>query len=477
MHRYLALLFCAGCVGGIPSHPRELTLTPRAAEPPRPEKHRTVLAANVPAYLGRDAAAPALKVTLLFHTGAWLDPAGKEGLAEAAAALFRMGGTTRLSPEELDLALEDKAISIAAEAQPDSFSVTVWSLTRGMDDALALLAEMLRTPRVDPERLDVWKAQRTEALRAIHDRPDEILRLYWRDLMWGRDHVIGARPSRASIAALSPDDIKTWLAKWLTPANCILAATSDLPTADLKAALEKHLAAWEGPRPSWPEIPAPPPPEPRGVFFVNRELQQCAVRLGHLSITYGSPEYIPFLVLAEALGGGSFQSRLTARVRVQEGLTYGIAAHVVPGWMFPGTVIVQFNTDAPRAAHALAITVEEIARIAAQGLPEDELAATKQTMIARFAGMFEDLHGALAGLAMLEYQGRPPDFYTTYVEKIRAVTSADIAARAAAFMKPGDLRVLIAGNPEKFKEGAAKDKIALEAFGPLTELPIRDPMK
>jgi zinc protease len=477
MRRIAVLLFCVGCAGGIPRHPEDLALTPRVAAPPRAENHRTTLAGRIPAYLGQDAAAPALKVTLLFKAGSLLDPAGKEGLAEAAAALFRTGGTERLSPEELDIALEDKAIDVRAETQADSFSVSVWGLARNADDALALLAEMLRTPRVDAERLAIWKSQKTQALRALHDQPDEILRLYWRDLCWGKEHALGRRPSRASVEAITADDIKTWLATWLTSANCIAVATSSLPVAELKATLEKRLDGWQGLKPSWPDIPTPPPPEPPGIYFISRALQQCAVRLGHLSIKYGSPEHHAFLILSEALGGGSFQSRLTSRVRVKEGLTYGITSQVVPGWMFPGTVVVQFNTDAPRAARALALTMDEISRLAAQGLPEVELALTKQTMTARFAGMFESLHGALVGLAMLEYQGRPLDFYTTYVEKIRAVTNAQIAAAAADFLKPKEMRILIAGDLAKFKAGAEKEKLALESFGPLVELPIRDPMQ
>jgi hypothetical protein len=51
------------------------------------------------------------------------------------------------------------------------------------------------------------------------------------------------------------------------------------------------------------------------------------------------------------------------------------------------------------------------------------------------------------------------------------------AAAAGEFLKPDQIRVLIAGDPEKLKEGAARDKIALDDFGPLAELPIRDPME
>ncbi len=477
MQLILLLLTCTGAADAIPPHPSALALTPRVTAPPRPDDHRALLAGGITAYLGRDAAAPAVKITMRFKTGWWLDPDGKEGLAEAAAALFRTGGTTRLGPEELDLALEDRAIAISAGADADAFTVSVWSLTRNMEPALRLLAEMLRTPRVDAERLAIWKSQKMQALRALHDRPDEILRLYWRDLLWGRGHIVSRRPARASIAAIRPDDIKSWLAKWLTPGNCILAATSDLPVAELAAALDTSLGAWEGAPAAWPELPEPPPPEPPGIYVVRRDLAQCSVRLGHPSIMYGAPEHYAFLVLSEALGGGSFQSRLTGRVRVQEGLTYGITSSIVPGWRFPGTAIVQFNTDAPRAARALAITMEEIRRLAEHGLPEDELALTTHTMIARFAGTFEDLHGALAAIATLQHEGRPLDYYTTYVERIRGVTRADIEKAAGEFLKPEHIRVLIAGDPEKFTDGAARDKIALDAFGPLTELPIRDPME
>ena len=65
-----------------------------------------------------------------------------EALVGSVVELGQLSGTPTPHIDSVYALVKLLAASIAAEAQPDSFSVTVWSLTRGMDDALALRAAL-----------------------------------------------------------------------------------------------------------------------------------------------------------------------------------------------------------------------------------------------------------------------------------------------------------------------------------------------
>src|SRR4028119_548260 len=64
----------------IPAHPRELKYTTLSYTPPKREQYRHVLSNGAVAYLVEDHDLPLVTVSTLVRTGAYLDPAGKEGL-------------------------------------------------------------------------------------------------------------------------------------------------------------------------------------------------------------------------------------------------------------------------------------------------------------------------------------------------------------------------------------------------------------
>ena len=160
-------------------------------------------------------------------------------------------------------------------------------------------------------------------------------------------------------------------------------------------------------------------------------------------------------------------------MRTREGLTYGIFSAVIPGWIFPGTTIVQANTDPPHVSKVISLVIEEVRRLKEKGVTRQEISAAKRAMIARFAGIFENLHDALSATAFLEYRGRPLDFYVRYRERLASLKFKVINNAASNFLDPSELRILVAGNREKVKEA----KPPLSRFGLVKEIPLRDPFK
>jgi zinc protease len=70
--------------------------------------------------------------------------------------------------------------------------------------------------------------------------------------------------------------------------------------------------------------------------------------------------------------------------------------------------------------------------------------------------MFSDTGGNLRNFASLELEGRPRDYYETYVERYSKVTLADVKRVAQKHLRPDNLVILVAGNIEECKAGAGK---------------------
>jgi hypothetical protein len=86
----------------IPNRPEKLAFPPLVYEPPTPGTFRVVLKSGPVAYVVPDRELPLVNIVVYVHTGQYLEPAGKEGLAELTGYLLARGGTKSKTAEELE---------------------------------------------------------------------------------------------------------------------------------------------------------------------------------------------------------------------------------------------------------------------------------------------------------------------------------------------------------------------------------------
>jgi len=87
-----------------PSDPRALSYPPLAISFPKPEK--LFLPNGLLIYLFEDHELPLLDLAFYVKAGSIYDPADRIGLAEMGALMMRTGGTSDMSPDEVDQALD-----------------------------------------------------------------------------------------------------------------------------------------------------------------------------------------------------------------------------------------------------------------------------------------------------------------------------------------------------------------------------------
>ena len=147
------------------------------------------------------------------------------------------------------------------------------------------------------------------------------------------------------------------------------------------------------------------------------------------------------------LGGGRFSARLMTEVREKRGLTYGIGTSLV-GYDRSELVLGQTAVANERVGEAVQVIRDEWAKIARDGITEEELAATKTYLTGAYPLRF-DGNGPLATIMVnMQLIGLPPDYPKTRNEKVEAVTMEDVKRVAASLFKPEDLRFVIVGQPQ-----------------------------
>ena len=243
--------------------------------------------------------------------------------------------------------------------------------------------------------------------------------------------------------------------------------------------LETLFADWPGPGAAPPAIPQNIAMAAPGVYLVNKAVNQGRVTLLLPGIMRDNPDYWALIIMNDILGGSGFSSRMVNRVRSDEGLAYSVGSTFPGGVYFPYCFHAGFQSKSRTVAYATALVIDEMKRIAAAPVTDQELASAKRAFVERLPRSFASKGQVVGVLAGEEFTGRyakQPDFWQTVAAHINAVTQADVQRVAKKYLTPEQLVILVVGNQEEILKGHPNHPEKLTDFGKLTELPLRDPL-
>jgi predicted Zn-dependent peptidase len=466
----------------VPAHPRDLKYPALTFEPPDAAKHRRVLKNKVPAYMVEDHDLPLVTVTVMARTGSYLDPTGKEGLASAVASQMRAGGAGKYTAEQFDEEADFLAATLSASIAGTMGTFSANFLAKDTDKALDLFFDMLRAPAFQQDRLDLFKTQTLQGLERRNDNTAGIEGREWGRLMYGDNHFSTTPMTKASVEAMTRDDLVAFHKAWIHPASVIVAVSGDFKPEEMAARLEARMAGWTGPA----KFAAPPVPRPThvpvpGVYMVHKtDVNQGRVTMGHLGIQRGNPDEVAVEMMNDVLGGSGFTSRITNRVRSDEGLAYSAGSTFPPGTYYPGAFRAGFQSKSSTVAQAIQIVLEEIDRIRTQKVSAEELETVKNSAIEVFPRQFSSA-GAIATLfASDEFTGRDPKYWKTYRDRVRAVTLDEVQRVAQKYLQPDKIVILAVGNADDMLKGNPdKPQYSFDAVrkgASITRIPLPDPM-
>jgi zinc protease len=389
----LGLAFMSGVYGqggaAIPKHPKELKYTRLDFTPPLASTYRAVLGNGVVGYFVEDHDLPLVNISVTVKAGSYLDPAGKEGLASAVGSQMRAGGTQRWKADDFDEEADFLAANISSGVGGSSGFASVNFLAKDADKALEMFFDMLKNPAFQQDRLDLFKSQSLQQMERRNDATASIEGREWSRLLRGEKHFTNAFSTKSSIESLSREDLVAFHKKYFHPGNFLLAVSGDFKTADMKARLEKAMSAWTFDKEAAVPVPKPNFAPVAGVYMVNKaDVNQGRVAIGHVGIQQGNPDEIAVDLMNDILGGSGFTSRITNRVRSDEGLAYSAGSTYSAGDFYEGVFRASFQSKSATCAQATQIVFEEIQRIRDEKVTAEELETIKNSAIETFPRIF-----------------------------------------------------------------------------------------
>ncbi len=465
----------------IPDRPEKLTFPPFEFVPPKAEQFRVALKSGTAAYVAEDRELPLVSITIMVRTGDWVEPEGKEGVTDFCGSLLTKAGTESRTAQELEERLAFLAAQLGSSIQGAQGTVSLNLLSKDLDEGLAILREVLTKPRFQQDRLDLQKRMTMQAMKQRNDDSANIEGMEQGFLSYGEKFWDNRHQTAASIESITRDDLQAFHQRWFFPGNFVVAAAGDFDRAEMITKLEKLFSDWPWPGTLPPPIPQDVAIAAPGIYLVDKTVNQGRVSLMLPGIRRENPDYLPVLLMNDILGGSGFSSRLVNRVRSDEGLAYSVGSVFQGGIYFPYVFRAAFQTKSRTVAYATSLIVEEIKRITAAPVTDEELENSKRSYIDRLPRNFASKGQVVGVFAGEEFTGRyqtDPQYFQQFTARIKAVTKDDIQRVAKKYLTPEQLVILVVGDKGEILKGHPDHAVKLTDLGggKLTELPLRDPL-
>ena len=421
-----------------------VSTAPAAA--PATKIERIVTPGGIEIWHVRDDTLPMVSMEFGFLGGSAQDPADKPGVATMVAALLDEGAGD-LDSRAFQERLEERAIALSFSAQRDTMRGSLKSLTEHREQAFALLNLALTRPRFDAQAIDRIRAGMLAGIRRRSTDPNQIGGERWFAKAFP-GHPYG-RPQRGdleSVAKIAAADLQAMHRDTFARSNLKVATIGAIDAVEIAKLVDRGFAGL-------PERPTLAPvddvvPQGNGVHdIIEMDVPQTVITFGGVGLKRSDPDFIPAFVLNHILGGGSFSSRLYREIREKRGLAYSVYSALSP-MQHAGLFIGGVSTRNDRAAESLAIILEQIREIAADGPSADELGKAKSYLIGSFPLRF-DTSAKIAGqLLEIQIENLGIDYIDRRNSLIQAVSAEDVRRAAARFLTDASLLVTLVGRPD-----------------------------
>ena len=229
----------------------------------------------------------------------------------------------------------------------------------------------------------------------------------------------------------------------------MLSIEGDFDAAGMKGRIEALFEDWKSEQAEVPAFPQVVPDATPGKFLAaKKDLSRSFFAVGQMGGDYLDKDYPALEIMADILGGGP-QGRLHQRLY---GNVDGLSATWGAGFDRPGlfrvtgTVVNPFLT-----VKVVQIVFEELNRIRAEQVSEQELKTAKASALNSLVFAFDNQRSILPRLAEYQYFNFPADYTQQHQKALEGVTRADVLRVARERLDPAKMTTVVVGNPTGFE--------------------------
>ena len=329
--------------------------------------------------------------TLSVATGVWVgvgsrdEPEAIGGVSHFLEHLLFKGTDTR-SAQELSRDVDRRGGDFNAFTSREYTAYYCRLPARHAEFGVQLLGDVLTRPALRDDDVQAERQVILEELAMDDDSPDDVAhRLFAGQIFHG--HALGRDPGgdRAHVQAITPDDVRAFFARHYRAESMVVAAAGPLEHDELLGLIESSFAgvARGGVRPGR-DAPGAVGTDMR----VDDDTEQVHIVMGSRAIARTDARREALDVVNHAFGGG-LSSRLFEEIRERRGLAYAVYSGV-SAFDDAGVFQMYAGTQPEHSEVVQALLRDELARLVADGITDDELDIARGYLTGAFEMGLED---------------------------------------------------------------------------------------
>jgi zinc protease len=376
--------------------------------------------------------APMMSLYLILGAGEQASPDKSPGLASLASGVFGQG-TQLHSTEDIEAAIERIGGSFAATADRDVILISFHFLEENLDQALALLAEMILQPRLAERELKIIQSMISSAMTAQERNP-----------FFLPERIMGARLfaghpyerysfGRSAMRAWTVRDLQEFWDRYIRPNNAqvILAGSANINVATRK--ISHALATWRPRETDRTPLPTPRPPErDRFVFIDIPQASQCAICAGTVLPPLTPAERFSLMALSQLLGG-SINSRLFLNLRERQSFAYETDSRLEM-YKAGGLFTVRALVVPEHAAASVREIFSEIRLLAREPASSEEIDDAKSVLLGRFPLLLDRIDEFAGYAASMKATGAGDELWSRFAENVIGLDAAGVLQTARKYL-------------------------------------------
>jgi len=407
---------------------------------------RSILDNGVRVIAKPSGATPAVTVHASFEAGTVFDPSHDSGVAHFVSRTIDRG-TTAHTADEIAERLDYRGVSLAIAVNRHALSLICTCLVEDLDPILATIADIVMHPAFPDREVETRRGEIVTMIRQDEDNPAAMAAEGLLSLLYGPVHPYGRRPRGTveTVERISRSSLQAFHAARFTPDSLSLVMVGDL---DAKRAIEsagRAFAEWKAAAGVGPQFPPIEPARERQVRVIPMmNKAQADIAYGFTAITRSDPAFYAYWLMNNILGEYSIGGRLGDSIRERQGMAYYVFS-ALDANVVPGPLLIRAGVNPANVDRALASIDEEIARMAAEGPSDRDLAESRQFLIGSLPRRLETNVGIATFLQMVEFFDLGMDYDLRVPDLLSRVTRDDVHAAARAVLDPSKAAVVVAG--------------------------------
>jgi zinc protease len=383
----------------------------------------------------------------------------REGSLTVVAGLFIKGGARNVTaanagiePLMLDVSSEASAnfprermrsdlarmgASISYGVNYDYSVLTLGTTRSNFDRSWEIFTDVIFRPTFDPQDVERVRGRQVLSLKDDVDTPDSYLQVLQARVAYaGHPYLNDPRGKAETVARLTADDLRRYHSEMMQTSRLLLVIVGDLDPQALRQRITASFSKL--PRGNYRPGPLPELSFPASSVEVTpRSLPTNYIQGVFTAPNLATPDVYPMRIASAIL-----QNRVYLEVRSKRNLSYAPDAFLwSQGSNLGGIYVTSAYTN-----ESVRLMLDEIERLQREPVTPEELKGSVQQFLTRYY-LGQETNAAQAGeLAQAEILGGGWRNSTLFMDRLNAVTAADVQRVAQKYMR--HIRFVVLGDPK-----------------------------